>query len=159
MKVIKQMQIYLINNAQKYGPKILCIGCNAECYSTNYDCTTIPEFVSLLKNPKKTHNTYPTYPQVLFTNYEVIDKELFGSIAILNVCWLSFTYPPFRFSTAFVDLENDSSRIKFSQPYPSSEAWSKGVCTSVGIGVCHPRLYCDGCCYCELFRLSPFAIA
>ena len=56
------------------------------------------KFFNLLKNPKKPDKTYPAYPQVLFTNYEVIDKELFDSTTILNICWLSSTYPPFCFS-------------------------------------------------------------
>ena len=86
MKGVKQMRVYLIDNARKYGPKIFSISCDAECYSTNYDRATTPEFVDLLKNPKKPHETYPTYPRLLFTNYEVINRELFGSTAILNVC-------------------------------------------------------------------------
>lgn len=94
MKGVKQIQIYLINNAWKHGSKIFCIGSNAECYSINYDHATTPEFVNLLKNPKKPHEAYPTYPWVLFTNYEVIDKELFGSTAILNICQLYFTCCP-----------------------------------------------------------------
>ena len=31
MKGTKQIQIYLIDNVQKYGPKIFHINCNAEC--------------------------------------------------------------------------------------------------------------------------------
>ena len=79
------MVTYLIDNVRKNGRKIFCIGPAAECYDTNYDRSMVPEFTELLKNPKKPQEPYPTYPQVLFTNYEVVDKELFGSTAILNV--------------------------------------------------------------------------
>ena len=86
MKGVKQLQIYLINHAQKHGPKIFCLGVKAEYYVTNYNCSTTPEFVELLKSPKKPDKLYSIYPQVLFTNYEVIDKELFGSGAIYIKC-------------------------------------------------------------------------
>ena len=88
MKGIKQMRIYLIDHAWKHGPKIFGLSAKAEYYVMNYDCSTTPEFVKLLKSSKKLDEIYPMYPWVLFTNYEVIDKELFGSGAILNVCVL-----------------------------------------------------------------------
>ncbi|KAF9790700.1 hypothetical protein BJ322DRAFT_988395, partial [Thelephora terrestris] len=54
-------------------------------YSTNYDRSTVPVFVHLLKSHKKPNDLYAMYPRVLFTNYEVSDAELFGSAAILNI--------------------------------------------------------------------------
>ena len=85
MMGVKQMRTYLIDNVRKHGSKIFHIGPAAECYATNFNRSTVPEFVELLKNPKKPDDPYPAYPRVLFTNYEVVNKELFGSTAILNV--------------------------------------------------------------------------
>ena len=85
MKGVKQMRIYLIDHSRKHGPKIFGLSAKAEYYAMNYDRSTTPEFVELLKSPKKPDEIYPMYPRVLFTNYEVVDKELFGSSAILNV--------------------------------------------------------------------------
>lgn len=86
MKGVGQMRIYLVDNVQKNAPKIFHLDPRQECYATNYDRLAVPVFVDLLKSPKKPHEAYPTYPRVLFTNYEVVEKELFGSVAILNVC-------------------------------------------------------------------------
>jgi hypothetical protein len=94
MKGVKQLRTYLVDNVRKHGPKIFCINPKAECYASSYDRSTTPEFVDLLKNPKKPLDAYPVYPRVLFTNYEAIDKELFGSIAILNVCLSHPIKPP-----------------------------------------------------------------
>ena len=105
------MRIYLIDNARKHAPKIFPAGPNAECYATNYDRSTVPEFVDLLKNPKKPQEAYPTYPRVLFTNYVVVDKELFRSDAILNVCHP--TRPdPLPSLTTLPGIKNGPTRTK-----------------------------------------------
>jgi hypothetical protein len=85
MKGVRQIRTYLIDNARKYGPKIFGLDLKADYYSTEHDRSTVPVFVDLLKNPKKPQEPYPMYPRVLFTDYKVVDKELFGSTAILNV--------------------------------------------------------------------------
>jgi hypothetical protein len=97
MKGVKQMRTYLIDTVWKSAPAIFSIGSVTDhnSYSTHYDRSTIPAFVDLLKSPKKPQEEYPTYPWVLFTNYEVVNEELFGSSAILNVCLfhpLGFNY-------------------------------------------------------------------
>ena len=87
MQGVGQMRSYLIDNVRKNATKIFHgLGVEAECYSSSYDRSTTPVFVELLKSPKKPDETFATFPRVLFTNYEVVDRELFGSIAILNVC-------------------------------------------------------------------------
>lgn len=91
------MRTYLIDIVRKHAPMIFCIDCRAECYAARYDRTTTPELADLLKNPKKPQETYPTYPRVLFTDYNVVEKELFGSTAILNVRQLPSAFP-FLFS-------------------------------------------------------------
>ena len=58
-----------------------------EQYSADYDRSEIPAVADLLKSPKRLNEQYTLFPRVLFTNYEVVDKELFGSSAILNVSW------------------------------------------------------------------------
>jgi hypothetical protein len=82
------MRIYIIDNVRSHAFNIFRLSSNPECYKTAYDRSTTPEFVDLLKNPKKPDKAFPPHPRVLFTNYEVVDKELFGSVAIQNVCRL-----------------------------------------------------------------------
>lgn len=79
------MRTYLIDHVRKHASLILSIGSQPEWHYTNYDRSTAPELVDLLRNPKKPNEDYPTYPRVLFTNYTVVEKELFGSAAIANV--------------------------------------------------------------------------
>jgi hypothetical protein len=45
----------------------------------------MPAFANLLKDPKKPNEEYAVFPPVLFTNYEVVKTELFGSAALLKV--------------------------------------------------------------------------
>ena len=85
MKGVKQMRTYLIDGVRKHGSQIFCTGLPGEYYTTNYNRSAVPRFVELLGSPKKPDEVYPAYPRVLFTNYEVVEKELFGSTAILNV--------------------------------------------------------------------------
>ena len=86
MKGVKQLQIYLINHAQKHGPKIFCLGVKAEYYVTNYNCSTTPEFVELLKSPKKPDKLYSIYPQVLSQTMKSLTRSCFAVVPyILNV--------------------------------------------------------------------------
>ena len=90
------MRIYLIDTVRKNAPAIFSIKSvtDNECYSKGYDRSTIPALANLLKSPRKQHEEYATFPRVLFTNYEVIEEELFGSPAILNVgqfCLVDFS--------------------------------------------------------------------
>ena len=87
MKGVKAMRINIIDTVRKNTSKIYSIPSATDntYYSTNYDRSTVPAFLSLLKSPKQPDEAYTTYPQVLFTNYKVSDEELFGSSAILNV--------------------------------------------------------------------------
>lgn len=79
------MRTYLIDNVRKHAPKIFAIDSRLEWYSANFNRSSMPELVKLLKNPKQPDETYPLHPRVLFTDYEAIEKDLFGSVAILNV--------------------------------------------------------------------------
>lgn len=87
MKGIQQMQIYLIDTVQKKASEIFFIDSTRESqyYSANYDHLTISVLTDLLKSSKKLNKQYTIYSQVLFMNYEVVNKEPFGSHAILNV--------------------------------------------------------------------------
>jgi len=90
MKGVQQMRIYLIDTVRKKASEIFFIDSAKEnqYYSANYDRSTIPALTDLLKSPKKPNEQYAMYPRVLFTNYEVVNEELFGSHAILNVSQL-----------------------------------------------------------------------
>ena len=81
------MRIYLIDTVRKHASPIFSIKSvtDSECDSTRYDHSTAQVFANLLKSPKKPEEEYAMYPRVLFTDYEVVDTELFGSHAILNV--------------------------------------------------------------------------
>ena len=87
MKGVGQMRIYLIDTIRKHASTVFGLGpmVDSGWYSSGYDRATVPLFTDLLKSPKKPHEVYPAYPRVLFTDYEVVDRELFGSAAILNV--------------------------------------------------------------------------
>ena len=146
------MRTYLIDNVWKHAPKIFRISPEAECYSSDYGHSAIQVFVDLLKSPKKPQETYPMYPRVLFTNYKVIDKELFGSIAILNVCYYHPTEHSFL-TTALLDLEDGLSWAELPQLHQSPETWSEGICPSVGIEGCYPGLHCNGRRSCKFFLL------
>ena len=87
MKGAKQMRSYLIDTVRKHASVIFSIesAADSKYYSAKYDRSMMPVFSNLLKSPKNPNEEYPTYPRVLFTNYQVIEEELFGSHAILNV--------------------------------------------------------------------------
>ena len=87
MKGTKQMRSYLIDTVRKHASTIFSIESVADSkyYSAKYDRSMMPVFADLLKSPKNPGEQYPTYPRVLFTNYQVTEEELFGSHAILNV--------------------------------------------------------------------------
>ena len=86
LKGAKDFRGYLINNVRDEAPAIFSIdSVTKEQYSASYDRTGMPAITDLLKNPKKPGEEYALYPRILFTNYEVIDAELFGSPAIMKV--------------------------------------------------------------------------
>ena len=86
LKGAKDFRGSLIDNVRKRATDIFSINSvTAECYSTGYDRSQIPAITDLLKSPKKPDEQYALYPRVLFTNYEVVDAELFGSSALLKV--------------------------------------------------------------------------
>ena len=144
------MRTYLIDNVRKHAPKIFHISPEAECYSSDYDRSATQAFVDLLKSPKKPQETYPVYPRVLFTNYKVINKERFGSTAILNVRNFHPTKHSFL-TTASLDLEDDPSWTKLPQLHQSSEVRSKGIRPSVGIERHYPGLHRNGHRSCKIF--------
>ena len=96
MKGVRQMRTHLIDNVQKKASEIFSINSVKDnyCYSASYDRSTNPVLADLLKSPKKPNEEYPVYPRVLFTNYEIVNEELFGSCAILNVSKPHLSPPP-----------------------------------------------------------------
>lgn len=96
MDGVRSMRIYLIDIVRKNASKIFSIrpAIAAECYSKLYDRSQVPTLVDLLRSPKYPDEQYAMYPRVLFTNYEVNNVELFGSIAISNVSSVHPSPPP-----------------------------------------------------------------
>ena len=81
-------RIYVIDNTRKNASAIFALGSTipVSYYEREYDRSTVPEFVDLLKNSMKPNDTYAMYPRVLFTDYNSDNREgLFGSRAISNV--------------------------------------------------------------------------
>ena len=164
MKGVKAMRIYVIDTVRKSASKIFSVPSATDntYYATSYDRSTVPAFVDLLKSPKQPHEAFAIYPRVLFTNYEVVDKELFGSSAILNVSqshsihWLPLT-------AVVLDLESGSPRINLRRPHLDLDLdlgrkiWPEGDCPQVGIEVHNPGMYRHGGSHClsiTLFALS-----
>ena len=94
LKGAKDFRGYLIHHARDEAPVIFSIGSvTREQYAANYDRTGISAITDLLKSPKKPNEQYALYPRILFTNYEVVDTELFGSSAITKVSLFYLSAP------------------------------------------------------------------
>jgi hypothetical protein len=59
----------------------------SDSVSASDNRSQMPAFTDLLKNPKKPDEQYAVFPRVLFTDYEVVQAELFGSSTLLKVRW------------------------------------------------------------------------
>lgn len=98
----KDFRATLVSNVRDEAVAIFSIdGMTKSDYALGYDRSGKPAIVDLLKSPKKPDDLFAFYPKVLFTNYEVVNAELFGSSAILKVGSLSlliltFTHGPNR---------------------------------------------------------------
>lgn len=95
IKGAKNFRSALIDSVRKSAVEIFSIDSvtKLQCYSANHDRSQIPEIVNLLKNPNKPDSEYALHPRVLFTNYEVVELELFGSSALLKAglsCFVDF---------------------------------------------------------------------
>ena len=57
-------QIYVIDNTWKNASAIFALGStiHVSYYEREYDHSTVPEFIDLLKNLMKPNNTYAMYP-------------------------------------------------------------------------------------------------
>jgi hypothetical protein len=100
------MRIYLIDTVRKHASKIFALNppIDVQVYAKDYDRSTIPALVELLKSPKKPDELHATYPRILFKDYTVDNAKLFGSVAILNVS-------PFH----LVDVHHPSHPCDFRQ--------------------------------------------
>lgn len=89
MKGAGNFRSYLIDNVCKNAVEIFSIPSvtKAQSFSANYDRSQTPDIVNLLRDPTQPDGQYGTYPWVLFTDYECVDTELFGSSALLKVSW------------------------------------------------------------------------
>lgn len=77
----------MISNIRDEAALIFAIpGMEKEHFAIGRDRSEFPAITDLLKSPKSQGEEYALFPRVLFTNYEVINSELFGSPAILKVC-------------------------------------------------------------------------
>ena len=86
----KDFRATLVSNVHNEAVAIFSIdGMTKLDYTLGYDRSTKPAIVDLLRSPKKPDDQYALYPKVLFTNYEVVNAELFGSSAISKVRSLS----------------------------------------------------------------------
>lgn len=86
----KEFRSTLVSNIRDEAVTIFSInGMTRLDYSLGYDRSTNPVITSLLKSPKKPDDQYALYPRVLFTNYEVVNTELFGSSTLLKVMLFS----------------------------------------------------------------------
>ena len=107
----KSARTALIDIMRKNASRIFAIRSvtDIEMYAKSYDRSTDPVFANLLKSPKNPDETYAMYPHVLFKNYEVNNRGLFGSIAILNVSLshLSKSHPS---SQRLADIEGSPLR-------------------------------------------------
>ncbi|KAF9793538.1 hypothetical protein BJ322DRAFT_1017019 [Thelephora terrestris] len=83
----KSARTALIDTVRKNASRIFAIRLvtDVEMYAKCYNRSTVPVFANLLKSPKNPDETYATYPCILFKNYEVDNRGLFGSVAILNI--------------------------------------------------------------------------
>ena len=82
------MRRYLIDNARKNAPHIFSeVGTvPLGCFAKNYDRSAVPALANLLKNPHKSDEEYPTFPQILFKDFDgAEDSKLFGSSVISKV--------------------------------------------------------------------------
>ena len=77
----------LIDSMRKNAKDIFLLGnsVDSDFYSREYDRSTVPVFLDLLRSPKTPDVSYALYPCVLFKDYIVDDRGLFGSVAISNV--------------------------------------------------------------------------
>ena len=87
IKGAKSFRSYLIDNVRKNAVEIFSIDALTKVhhYSTSYNRSQVPAVIDLLTSPKNPDENYALYPQVLFTSYEVVNDELFGSPALLKV--------------------------------------------------------------------------
>jgi hypothetical protein len=91
IKGAKDFRSYLIDNVRKRAVTIFSIKSVTDAgqysVSASDNRSQVPAFTDLLKNPKKPDEQYAVFPRVLFTDYKVVQAELFGSSALLKVRW------------------------------------------------------------------------
>ena len=91
IKGAKDFRSYLIDNVRKRAVTIFSIKSVTDAgqysVSASDNRSQVPAFTDLLKNPKKPNEQYAVFPRVLFTDYEVVQAELFGSSTLLKVRW------------------------------------------------------------------------
>lgn len=153
MQGAKNFQATLVSNVRDEAVAIFSVdGMTKPDYALGYDRSTKPALIDLLKSPKKPDDQYALHPKVLFTNYEVANMQLFGSSAISNVGHFCIHLVVLTLLTAPIDFEIGFPWTKGCHLPHSSTAWPKGICPPVGSDICHPRVYCDGCCGGKLGR-------
>ena len=84
----KAMRSYVISNIRKNAEDIFPVNVKSRVYAKGFDCSKVQEIVNLLRSPKMPDEMYPRYASVLYKDGVTTGNNLFGSSAILNVCWL-----------------------------------------------------------------------